>query len=92
MKPDKPSPLIGAAMVRARRGEMDAAIEQLRGIVLRYADSEMAKAMLGTLLVYSGQPGALALFEEVLATARDSGAVNVAQCCLDPARRLEAQT
>lgn len=92
MKPDKPSPLIGAAMVRARRGEMDAAIEQLRGIVLRYADSEMAKAMLGTLLVYSGQRGALALFEDVLATAHDSGAVNVVQCCLDPARRLEAQT
>ena len=91
MKPDNPSPLIAAATVRARRGEVVAAIEQLRGIVQRYADSEMAKAMLGTLLVHSEQRGALALFEDVMATARDPGAVNVAQCCLDLARRLETQ-
>jgi Bacterial type III secretion protein (HrpB1_HrpK) len=89
MKPGSPSPLIGAAMVRARRGEVDAAIEQLRGVVLQHADSEMAKAMLGTLLVHAERPGALPLFEEVLATQRDSGAVNVVQCCIEPARKLE---
>jgi Bacterial type III secretion protein (HrpB1_HrpK) len=89
MKPGSPSPLIGAAMVRARRGEVDAAIEQLRGVVVQYADSEMAKAMLGTLLVHAERPGALALFEEVLATGRDSGAVDVVRCCLAPARKLE---
>jgi Bacterial type III secretion protein (HrpB1_HrpK) len=89
MKPGSPSPLIGAAMVRARRGEVDAAIEQLRGVVEQHADSEMAKAMLGTLLVHAERPGALPLFEEVLATQRDSGAVNVVQCCIEPARKLE---
>jgi hypothetical protein len=92
MKPGSPSPLIGAAMVRARRGEVDAAIEQLRGVVQHHADSEMAKAMLGTLLVHAERPGALALFEEVLTTARDSGAVNVVHCCLEPARKLEQAT
>jgi hypothetical protein len=89
MKPGSPSPLIGAAMVRARRGDVDAAIEQMRGIARRHADSEMAKAMLGTLLVHAERPGALALFEEVLATHRDSGAVDVVRCCIEPARKLE---
>ncbi len=89
MKPGSPSPLIGAAMVRARRGEVDGAIEQLRGVTQQYTDSEMAKAMLGTLLVHAERPGALPLFEEVLATQRDSGAVNVVQCCIEPARKLE---
>ena len=92
IKPESPSPLIGAAMVRARRGDVEAAIEQLRGVVERHADSEMAKAMLGTLLVHSERRGALALFDEVLATGRDSGAVSVVKCCLDLARQLETPT
>ncbi len=90
MKPGSPSPLIGAAMVQARRGEVDAAIAQLRDVVEHHADSEMAKAMLGTLLVHAERPGAMVLFEDVLATNRDSGAVNVVRCCIEPARRLEA--
>jgi tetratricopeptide (TPR) repeat protein len=89
IKPDNPSPLIGAAMVQARRGEVPQAIEQLRQAVGRYPDSEMAKAMLGTYLVHTGSKGALALFDDVLGTGRDSAAVNVVRCCLELARRLE---
>jgi tetratricopeptide (TPR) repeat protein len=90
IKPDNPSPLIGAAMVRARRGESEQAIEQLRQVVDRYANSEMAKAMLGTYLVHTGRKGALPLFEDVLGTGRDSAAVNVVRCCLELAQQQEA--
>jgi tetratricopeptide (TPR) repeat protein len=89
IKPNNPSPLIGAAMVQARRGESEQAIEQLRQVVDRYADSEMAKAMLGTYLIHTGRKGALALFEDVLGTGRDSAAVNVVRCCLELAKQQE---
>jgi hypothetical protein len=92
IRPNNPSPLIASATVRARRGEVDAAVEQLRGVIERHPDSEMAKAVLGMVLVSSGRHGALVLLQDVLATQRDPGAVNVAQCCVELARRLETPT
>jgi tetratricopeptide (TPR) repeat protein len=90
IKPGNPSPLIGAAMVQARSGGVEQAIEQLQHVVDRYPDSEMAKAMLGTYLVHATRKGALALFEDVLGTGRDSAAVNVARCCFELAQQQEA--
>jgi predicted Zn-dependent protease len=86
IKPSNPSPLIALAMVQARRGDAGAAIEQLQQIAERFADSEMAKAMLGTLFVHTGRPGALPLFEQVLATRADAAAVGVVDCCIELAR------
>jgi Bacterial type III secretion protein (HrpB1_HrpK) len=90
LRPNNPSMLISAAFVQARRGEIEGTIEQLRGVVARFEESEMAKAMLGTYLVQNGEKGALALFEDVLGTARDRSAVNVVRCSLELAQRAEA--
>jgi hypothetical protein len=90
LRPNNPSMLISAAVVQARRGEIEGTIEQLRQVVARFEDFEMAKAMLGTYLVQNGEKGALALFEDVLGTARDPSAVNVVRCSLELARKAEA--
>ncbi|MCW7542116.1 tetratricopeptide repeat protein [Aquabacterium sp. A7-Y] len=88
-KPGHPSPLIGLALSHARMGRLDGAIDELRAVVERCPDSDMARAMLGTLLVHAQQPGALPLFEAVIASGRDSSAVNVARGCLELARALD---
>ena len=49
----------------------------------------MAKAMLGAFLVEAKQDGALVLFDAVLATRQEQGAVNIVECWLDQARKLK---
>jgi predicted Zn-dependent protease len=90
VKPGNPSSLIALAMVRARRGSTEQAIEALKHVIADHAESEMAKAVLGMILVQCKQPGALPLFEEVLASAQDHGAVNIANCCIDLAREQKS--
>jgi hypothetical protein len=90
LRPNNPSMLVCAAVVQARRGDIEGTIEQLRAVVARFEDFEMAKAMLGIYLVQKGEKGALALFEEVLGTARDLSAVSVVRCSLELARKAEA--
>src|SRR5438045_5573652 len=89
LKPGRPSPLTALAMVHARRGLVSQAIAELRVVLTHHPESEMAKAVLATLLLDTQQPGALALFEEVLASAQDASAVKVAQCSIVVAREQE---
>ncbi|MCC5811364.1 MAG: hypothetical protein JJU06_13420 [Ectothiorhodospiraceae bacterium] len=87
VKPDIPFPLVGLAIVRARSGRLEQAIDELRRLIARYPDCEIAKASLGMLLVQANQGGAAELFNEVLDSGTDPHAVNVAQSCLDLARK-----
>ncbi len=87
VKPDIPFPLVGLAIVRARSGRLEQAIDELRQLIVRYPDCEIAKASLGMLMVQANQVGAAELFNEVLDSGSDPHAVNVAQSCLDLARK-----
>jgi predicted Zn-dependent protease len=83
LKPGKPSPHIALAMVQARRGRMQPAIASLREVIDRHPDSELARAVLGTMLVHIGDPEGRELLEAVLARDADADAVGVATSCID---------
>lgn len=89
LRPGKPAPLIALAMTHARQGLMTQAIEEARAVVRAHPESEMAKAILGTMLVHVEQPGALQLFEDLIATGTDPNAIELAKCCLTLARQHE---
>lgn len=89
LRPGRPSPLIALAMVHARRGWIEQAIEELRQVMAQFSECDLAKAMLGMVLLHARQPGALQLFEEVIANGSDAGAVGVANCCIGEARARE---
>jgi predicted Zn-dependent protease len=90
LKPGKPSPRIALAMVQARRGEMDAAIAALRELLKEHADCELARAVLGSMLLHIGAAEAREVLEGVIARAADPGAVSVAESCLEQARAAAA--
>jgi hypothetical protein len=91
MRPGNSSPLIALAIVHARRGLMDQAIGELRKLIVDHADSEMPKAVLGTMLVHTRQPGALQLFEAVIAAGKDQAAIGIANGCIELARKQETE-
>ncbi|HEY5757375.1 MAG TPA: HrpB1 family type III secretion system apparatus protein [Steroidobacter sp.] len=85
LKPGKPSPHIALAMVQARRGRMEAAITSLREVIDKHPDSELARAVLGTMLVHIGDAEGRELLEGVIARDIDADAVGVASSCVDQA-------
>jgi predicted Zn-dependent protease len=91
MRPGSSFPLISLAIARARRGLMDQAIGELRKLIADRPGSEIAKAVLGTMLVHSRQPGALKLLEEIIAANTDQAAVGIAKGCIDLARTQETE-
>jgi hypothetical protein len=93
LKPGKPSPHIALAMVQARRGRMESAIASLREVIDRHPDSELARAVLGTMLVHIGDPEGRELLEGVIARDIDADAVGVASSCVDqPSATSAAQS
>src|SRR5687768_1808544 len=82
LRPQQCAPLIALAMVHARRGWMGQAIAELRDLITQRPDCDLARAVLGTMLMHAGQPGALRLFEQVMEHNRDAGAVSIASSCL----------
>lgn len=91
LKPGKPSPRIALAMVQARRGEVKPAIAALRQLLDEQPECELARAVLGTMLVHIGDPVAGELLDGVVARASDPAAVSVAQSCLEQAAVASAQ-
>lgn len=91
LKPGKPSPYIALAMVEARRGRVDSAIDTLRQLIDAHPQADLARAVLGTMLVHAGRPGARELFEGVIQCGSDPNAVSVAASCLEQLRAQEAQ-
>jgi predicted Zn-dependent protease len=89
LRPGKPSPIIALAMVHARRGLIDQAIEELNALLESQPDCEIARAVLGTMLVHARRPGALELFEKIIADGTDAGAISIANCCVELARKQE---
>jgi len=92
LKPGKPSPHIALAMVQARRGRMDQAIAALREVIELHPDSELARAVLGSMLLHIDDADGQALLEEVVARGEDSAAVGVAVSCLEQARAAAPTT
>jgi predicted Zn-dependent protease len=86
LRPGKPSPHIALAMVQARRGRMQTAIASLREVIDGHCDSELARAVLGTMLSHIGDPEACELLEGVITRGADSDAVGVAASCINQAR------
>lgn len=86
LKPGKPSPRIALAMVQARRGQIDAAITALRQLLDEQPECDLARAVLGTMLVHIGDAEARGLLEDVIARAVDPSAVSVAESCMEQAR------
>ena len=91
LRPGKPSPRIALAMVEARRGQMQSAIGQLRQIIEEYPDLELARAVLGTMLLHIGEPGALQFLEDIVARGGDPGAISVAASCIEQAQAERAR-
>lgn len=89
LRPGKPSPRIALAMVHARRGLVDQAIDELNALLETNPDCEIARAVLGTMLVHARKPGALELFEKIISDGTDAGAISIASCCVDLARKQE---
>lgn len=78
LKPGKPAPSIALAIVQARRGRMQPAIASLRETIVRHPESELARAILGSMLLHIGDPEGRELLEGVVARNLESDAVNVA--------------
>lgn len=91
LRPGKPSPRIALAMVEARRGRMQSAIDQLRQIVAEHPDLELARAVLGTMLLHVGEAGAREFLEDIVAHGSDPGAVSVAASCIEQAQAEQAR-
>lgn len=91
LKAGKPSPLIALAMVQARRGRMQPAIASLRATIEQYPQSELARAILGTMLFHIGDPEGRELLERVIAHDCDADAVSVAASYLQQATVPVAQ-
>ncbi|HEY5808827.1 MAG TPA: HrpB1 family type III secretion system apparatus protein [Povalibacter sp.] len=89
MRPGNPSPRVALAMVRARRGAMSQAMDELRALIAAQPDCDLARSMLGTMLVHGRQPGALELFSHVLDAGTDPAAVEIARCWIELAREQE---
>jgi hypothetical protein len=86
LKRGKASPQIALAMVQARRGRMTEAIAALRNVIERHPDSELARAVLGSMLIHVGEGEGRELLDDVVARAIDGDAVDVAVSCIEQAR------
>ena len=89
LRPGRPSPRIALAMVHARRGLLDQAIAELETLLETHPDCEIARAVLGTMLVHARRGGAVELFEKIIADDTDAGAVSIAVSCIEQAREQE---
>jgi|GEM_PF-1653453 len=89
VQPDIPHPVMHQAVVHARYGKVDQAIELLLGLQERFHDSHLVKAMLGMFFVQQEDPRAMALLDEVLEDGTDAEAVAVARSCYELARRQQ---
>lgn len=83
LKPGKPSPHIALAMVQARRGRIAEGIAALREVINQHPESELARAVLGSMLIHVGDHEGRELLEGVIARDQDSAAVGVAVSCVD---------
>lgn len=90
LRAGKPSPLIALAMVQARRGRMQPAIASLRETIEQFPESELARAILGTMLVHIGDLEGRDLLEGVISRDSDADAVSVAVSCLEQAAKPAA--
>ncbi|MET0533998.1 MAG: HrpB1 family type III secretion system apparatus protein [Steroidobacter sp.] len=90
LKPGKASPHIALALMQAHRGRMPEAIAAVRDVIERHPDSELARAVLGTMLIHVKDPAGYELLEEVIARGTDHGAVSVATSYLDLQREQPA--
>jgi len=86
LKPGKPSPHIALAMVQARRGRIHEGIAALRQLIDRHPESELARAILGSMLIHIGDNEGRELLEGVIARDQDTAAVGVAVSCIDQAQ------
>lgn len=82
LKPGKPSPHIALAMVQARRGRITEGIAALREVIDRHPESELARAVLGSMLIHVGDDEGRELLDGVIARDQDSAAVGVAVSCV----------
>jgi predicted Zn-dependent protease len=89
LRPGNLKPLIGLAMVRARRGQIDRAITELEDLLLRHPECELARAVLGTMLLNARRPGALPLFDTILTQGSDQDAITIARDHVQSARAQE---
>lgn len=92
LRPGKPSPRIALAMVEARCGRMQSAIGQLRQLIEEHPDLELARAVLGTMLLHVGEAGARQLLDDIVAHGSDPGAVSVAASCIEQVQTEQART
>lgn len=90
VQPGIPHPVIHQAVVHARYGRVDQAVELLFGLQERFHDSQIVKAMLGMFFVQQEDPRAMALLDEVLEDGTDVEAVAVARSCHELARSQQA--
>lgn len=90
LKPGKPSPHIALALMQAHRGRMPEAIAAIRDVIEHYPDSELARAVLGTMLIHIKDPAGYELLEDVIARGNDHGAVSVATSYLELQREQPA--
>jgi len=88
-RPESPFPLICLAMVRARSGRVKEAVEQLKSIVEKFPENDLAKAFLGVYMIESKQKGVLKIFDQILASGKDTAAINLVNCFMEMARDLE---
>ena len=91
LKPGKPSPHIALALMQAHQGRMPEAIAAIRDVIERHPDSELARAVLGTMLIHVQDPAGYGLLEDVIARGNDQGAVSVATSYLELQRAQPAQ-
>jgi len=89
VQPDIPHPVMHQAVVHARCGRVDQAVELLLELRERFHDSQIVKAMLGMFFVQQEDPRAMALLDEVFEDGTDDEAVAVARSCHDLARRQQ---
>jgi Bacterial type III secretion protein (HrpB1_HrpK) len=83
LKPGKPAPQIALALMQAHRGRMPEAIAAIREVIEHHPTSELARAVLGTMLIHVKDPAGHELLEDVIARGIDSGAVSVATSYLE---------
>lgn len=91
LRPGKPSPRIALAMLEARCGQIHKAIGQMREITEEYPEMDLARAVLGSMLLHAGEPGARQLLEDLVANSDDEGAISVATTYLEHARSEQAR-
>lgn len=86
LKPGKPSPVLALAIVRGRRGRINEAIGMLRELIEQHPDFELARAILGSMLLHIADAEGSQMLQGVIARDADSSAVGVATSLLEQAQ------